>query len=812
MDTLLQDIRYAIRMCIRTPGFTIIAAVALALGIGANTAIFTIVNAVLLERLPFREPDRIVSLWEEGAHRPGRNNTLGPANFIRWRERSSSFDAMAAMVDTRANLTGRGDPEEIVVQNVEEQFFPILGVSPLVGRTFTDAENRDPQSLVVILGYDFWQRRFAGDPAIVGQTIQLNGRPQTVVGVMPQGFRLFIKEFSLAGKPSDLWAPYALPANARDTGGRYMQAIARLKPGVPIARAQTELSAIAAALATEFPARNAGWGARVNPLHAQLSDEYRAALLVLSGAVAFVLLIACANVANLLLARGAARQREIAIRSALGAARSRVVRQLLTESFVLAALGGALGLLVAQWGIALLLALSPVDLAAAGPVTLSYPVLLFTATASLLTAVVCGLAPAFEGSRTDVNETLKDGARQVGAGVRHRRLRQTFVVSEIALAVVLLVGAGLMLRSFASLRRVNPGYSTNNILTMRLQLPVAKYRDDAQRLRFFRDATTRIQEVPGVQAVGIISYLPLSGLGAGTGFTIEGQPPPPPGHDNVTDVSVCDDGYFRAMNVPLKSGRFFNDREMQEKSNVVIVSESLARMYFPKGDALGKRLSIEMTRPPIVPTEIIGIVGDVKFADLTTEPKPTTYWPHPQLAYSGMTFTVRSAGDALSLAPSVERAIRTLDKDQPVAEIRTMSQWVAKALAQARFSSTLLAVFANLALALAAIGIYGVMSYAVSQRTSEIGIRLALGATMGNVLTMIVLDGLRLAVVGLSIGVLLALALSRTIASLLYETTGTDPATFAAVVAVLGAAALFASYLPARRASRIPPVEALRAQ
>ena len=812
MDTLLQDIRYAIRMCVRTPGFTIIAVVALGLGIGANTAIFTIVNAVLLERLPFREPDRIVSLWEEGAHRPGRNNTLGPANFIRWRERSASFDAMAAMVDTRANLTGRGDPEEIVVQNVEEQFFPILGVSPLVGRTFTDAENRDPQSSVVILGYDFWQRRFAGDPAIVGQTIQLNGRPQTVVGVMPQGFRLFIKEFSLAGKPSDLWAPYALPANARDAGGRYMQAIARLKPGVSIARAQTELSAIAAALATEFPARNAGWGARVNPLHAQLSDEYRAALLVLSGAVAFVLLIACANVANLLLARGAARQREIAIRSALGAARSRVVRQLLTESFVLAALGGAVGLLVGQWGIALLLALSPVDLNTAGTVSLSYPVLLFTASASLLTAIVCGLAPAFEGARTDVQEALKDGGRQVGAGVRHRRLRQAFVVSEIALAVVLLVGAGLMLRSFGSLRRVNPGYNTANVLTMRLQLPSAKYRDDAQRIRFFRDAIARIQEVPGVQAAGAISYLPLSGLVAGTGFTIEGQPPPPPGHDYVIDVAVCDDGYFRAMNVPLKSGRFYSDREMSEKSNVVIVSESLARKYFPRGDALGKRLSIEMTRPPIVPTEIIGIVGDVKFTDLTTEPKPTTYWPHPQLAYSAMTFTVRTAGDALSLAPSVERAIRTLDKDQPVAEVRTMNQWVAKALAQARFSSTLLAIFANLALALAAIGIYGVMSYAVSQRTSEIGIRLALGATMSDVLMMIVFDGLRLAVVGLTIGVLLALALSRTIASLLYETTGTDPATFAAVVAVLGAAALLASYLPARRASRIPPVEALRAQ
>jgi putative ABC transport system permease protein len=811
MDTLLQDIRYALRMCVRTPGFTIIAVLALALGIGANTAIFTIVNAVLLERLPFREPQRIVSLWEEGAHRPGKNNSVGPANFIRWRERSSSFDAMAAMVDLRANLTGGGDPEEVVAQTVEPAFFPILGVSPLVGRTFTDAENRDPQVAVVILAYDFWQRRFGGDRAIVGQTIQLNGRPQTVVGVMPHGFRLFVKEFSIAGKPADLWRPYVLPADARDFSGRYMQAIAQLKPGVSVERAQTELSAIAAALATEFPARNAGWGARVLPLHAQLSGEYRTALLVLSGAVAFVLLIACANVANLLLARGAARQREIAIRSALGAARSRVVRQLLTESFVLALFGGALGLLVAQWGVALLLAISPVDLNTTSTVSLSYPVLLFTATASLLTAIVCGLAPAFEGSRTEVQETLKDGARQVGGGVRHRRLRQTFVVAEIALAVVLLVGAGLMLRSFGALQRVNPGYSTNNILTMRLQLPNTKYRDDEQRIRFFREAISRIQEVPGVQSAGAISYLPLTGLGAGTGFTIEGQPPPPPGRDYVVDVSVCDNGYFKTMDMPLKSGRFFSERETAEKSNVVIVSESLARTYFPQGDALGKRLVIEMTRPT-VPTEIIGIVGDVKFRDLTAEPHPTTYWPHPQLAYSGMTFTVRTAAEPLSMAPSVERAIRTLDKDQPVAEVRTMNQWVAKSLAQARFSSTLLTIFANLALALAAIGIYGVMSYAVSQRTSEIGIRLALGATMGDVLTMIVLDGLRLAVFGLALGVLLAIGLSRTIATLLYETTGTDPVTFAAVIGVLGAAALLASYLPARRASKIPPVEALRAQ
>jgi putative ABC transport system permease protein len=811
MDSALQDIRYAIRLCLRTPGFTIVAVLALALGIGANTAIFTIVNAVLLERLPFRDPERIVVLWEEGAHRPGRSNVLGPAQFLRWGDRATAFDAMAALVDTRANLTSGGEPEEVTVQNVSAKFFPILGVSPMLGRTFSDAENADPQSAVVILGYDFWRRRFGGDPAVVGQSIQLNARPQTVVGVMPPGFRLFIKQGSLAGKPSDLWAPYVLAADARTFGGRYLEAIARLKPGVSVAEAEAQLKTIAAALAIETPQRNTNWTAQVRALHDELSGEYRRALLILAGAVAFVLLIACANVANLLLARGAARQREIAIRSALGAPRSRVVRQLLTESFVLAILGGAVGLLVAQWGLGILLALSPVDLTTGGQVRLSYPVLGFTAIASLLTAIVCGLAPAFEGSRADVQETLKDGARQVSGGVRHRRMRHAFIVSEIALAVVLLVGAGLMLRSFGSLRRVDPGYATENILTMRLQLPGAKYKEDAQRIRFFHDATARIAELPGVRAAGAISYLPLTGLGAGTSFTIEGQPPPAPGQDHVTNVSVCDNGFFRTMNVPLVRGRLFTDREMRDRSNVVIVSESLARTYFPNENPIGKRLGIYMT-DPIVPTEIIGVVGDVKFQDLTAAPRPTTYWPHPQLAYSSMTLTVRTAGDPLPLAAAVERAIRTLDKDQPVADVRTMNQWVAKSLAQARFSSTLLTAFAGLALLLAAIGIYGVMSYAVSQRTPEIGIRLALGADTRDILAMIVGSALRLAAIGLTIGVALALALSRTLTSLLYETTGTDPLTFAAVVGVLGTVAIVASYLPARRASRIPPVDALRSQ
>jgi len=811
MDSLLQDVRYALRTLIRTPGFTIVAGLALALGIGANTAIFTMVHAVLLQRLPFKEPDRIVALWEESGQRPGRKNTVGPSQFVRWSERATTFDATAGLVDTRANLTGAGNPREVIIENVTSSFFPILGVPPALGRVFTPEENADPEAAVVVLTYDFWQGQFAGDPGVIGRAITLNTRPHTVVGVMPRGFRLFIKTASLTGKPADVWRPYVLAADARNFGGRYMEAIARLKPGVPLSAAQAEMTAIAGALATETPERNKNWGARVLPLHDELSGEYRRGLLVLTGAVAFVLLVACANVANLMLARGAARRREIAIRAALGAARGRVIRQLLTESFILAAIGGGAGLLVAQWGLSALVAISPVDLTQAGPLRLSGTVLLFTAAVSVATAIVSGLAPAFDGSRTNVHEALEDGTRQVGGGIRHRRLRQAFVVSEVALAVVLLIGAGLLLRSLNALWRVNPGYNTSNILTIRLQLPGLKYREDGDRIRFFNDLTSRLDSMPGVQAAGAISYLPLSGLGAGTGFTIEGQPPPPAGQDYVTSVSVCDNGYLRALNVPLLSGRLFSEREMRERSNVVIVSQSLVRAYFPNENPIGKRLAIVMT-DPVIPTEIIGVVGDVRFEDITSAPRPTTYWPHPQLAYGTMTLTVRTVGDPLSFAPAVERMVRTLDKDQPVSDVKTMDEWVAKSLGQARFNSLLLAAFAGLAMLLAAIGIYGVVAHAVRQRTAEIGVRLALGAEAGSIVVMIVGNAMRLAGLGLAIGVVLGLALGRTLTALLYETASTDAATFTAVVLGLSAVALISSYLPARRAARIEPVEALRFQ
>jgi putative ABC transport system permease protein len=811
MDAFLQDFRYALRGCARTPGFTFVAVAALALGIGANTAIFTIVNAALIARLPFKDPARLVLVWEETTRRPDRPNVVGPMNYVRWKERVTSFEGMAGFVDTRTNLTGSGTPEELTIQNVTAGFMPIAGITPILGRSFSDEESADRNAKVVILSHSLWRRRFGGDPGIVGQTIQLNGTPNTVIGIMPPDVRLLMKSNSLVGKPIDLWTPWVLPANARDARGRYMSVLARLKPGVSLDQAQTEMKAVAAALASELPEIDTGWSARLLSIRDELSGDIRPALLMLAGAVAFVLLIACANVANLLLARGAVRQRELAIREALGAARSRVVRQLLTETLLLCVLGGAAGILVASWSLAAMLAVSPVDLTLFGPVRLNYTVLAFTGAVSLITAVVCGFAPAFEGARTDVQESLREGGRQVGQGARHRRLRQSFVVAEIALAVVLVVGAGLMIRSFASLQSVDAGFDTRNVLTMRVVVPTLKYDTPEKRLRFFDRAVHNIGALPGVESAGMISYLPFSNLRAATRFTIVGQPPPPPGQDFVTDVSVCNNGYFQTMRVPLRRGRLFTEREMGQQSNVVVVNEALAQRYFPNQDPIGKSLVIAMT-DPLVPTEIIGVVANSKFTDLRVDAQPATYWPHPQLAYSGMTFTVRTGGDPLRFVSPIQQEILALDRDQPVSDVRTMDEWIARSLSRDRFSSALLGVFAAVALLLAAIGIYGIMSYAVSQRTSEIGIRLALGAERADILRLIVGSGARLTIVGLGLGVILSVALARTLNSLLFGTTALDPLAFSIAIALLGTVALTASYLPARRASRIAPTEALRDQ
>jgi putative ABC transport system permease protein len=810
MKSFLQDLRFGARGLLRNKAFTTVAVVALALGVAANTAIFSVVHAVLLNPLPYRDPQSLAMVWEYNRTRGSHQNVINPGNFQDWREQSKVFEEMAAFYDSRLNLTGAGEPVEVTTQFGTPNLLGLLGAEPLLGRGFSPDDARPDAPFVVVLGYDLWQSRFGGAPDVVGKTVRLNGEPATVVGVMPAGFQWFVRKSSLAGKPPQMWTPLALTEQQRTARrGRFMSAVARLKPGVTREQAEAEMNHVAARLEEQHPTVNKGWGVEVVPLREQFSGELRPALWVLLAAVGFLLLIACANVANLLLARGAARQKEMAVRTALGATRARIVRQMLTESLLLAAAGGAAGLLLAWWGVELLAALSPRDLVDLGSVRLNLPVLGFTLGVTLLTGVIFGLAPALEATRLDTNETLKEGGKSGTAGRRRARLRGAFVVVEMALALVLLVGAGLMIKSFARLQAVSPGFDPERILTMRVVLPDSKYGEEHQRVTFFRQAVGRLAGLPGVEAAGAVSFLPMTGPAAATRFRITDRPEPPPGQDHVTDVRVTDENFFRAMGVPLVRGRLYDTREATEARRVAVVNEALARKYFPGEDPIGKSVVVNMGASP-QPTEIVGIVGDVKHRGLDAEASPTVYWPHPELAYNGMSLVVRAKGDPTALAAAAQREIQALDPEQPVADVRTMESWLADSVGRARFSALLLGVFAGLALALASVGIYGVISYSVTQRTHELGIRMALGAQGSDILRLVLGQGLLLAAIGLGVGLIAAFGLTRLMRSLLYEVSTTDPLTYAGLSVFLLAVAFLACLIPARRATKVDPMEALR--
>ncbi|HEX8148930.1 MAG TPA: ABC transporter permease [Pyrinomonadaceae bacterium] len=810
VETLWQDVKFGARTLLKNRGFTLVAVLTLALGIGANTAIFSVVEAVLLRALPYDNAERVVMLWENNRIRNRPHNVVNPGNLMDWRDQAGSFEEVAAFVDQRYNLTGTGEPEEVAAQAATPNLFRLLGVRPALGRTLVAGDEVEGGANVVVIGHGLWQRRFGGAPDVVGKTVTLNGGAATVVGVMPPDFKWFVKENSLSGKPAELWVPLGLTEQQRTARrGRYLSAAALLKPGVSVEQARGELDTIAARLEAQYPEVDKGWGASVVPLREQLAGEVRPALLVLLGAVGFVLLIACVNVANLQMARAAGRRKEMALRAALGAGRLRLVRQLLTESLLLAAAGGALGLLLAHWCVGALVALGPQNLIGAGQAGVNPSVLLFTLGASLLTGLAFGVMPAVETSRLNLSESLKESSRgDVGVG-RAGRVRGALVVAEVGLALVLLVGAGLMVRSFVRLQAVNPGFDASNLLTMRLMLPQTKYPEDGRKVEFFRRVTERLGSLPGVRSASAVSALPFADIGSATSFTVEGRPPLPPGERQGTDVRVADENYFRTMNIPVVSGRTFTGQEAVEDRKVAVVNEAMARKYFAGEDPIGKRILVNMSSTP-APTEIIGVVGDARYDKLDGELRPMVYWTPPQLTYPSMWLVVRTNGDPASLGPSAVREIQAVDREQPVSDVRTMEGWLSESTARARFGTLLLGAFACAALALAAVGLYGVLSYSVTQRRNEIGVRMALGAQARDVLRLVVGQGMRLVLVGVVLGLAGALALTRVMSGLLYDVAATDPPTFAVNALLLVVVSLAACYIPARRATRVDPSTALR--
>ncbi|HKG46345.1 MAG TPA: ABC transporter permease [Pyrinomonadaceae bacterium] len=810
-ETLAQDIRYGVRMLAKHKAFTSIAVITLALGIGANTAIFSVVNELLLRPLPYRDAERVVTVWEVS---PGgrHQNTTSRANFRAWREQNTSFQYIAAFTDQRLNLTGTGEPEELSVQFVTPEFFKILGVDPVQGRTFLPEDDKADASAVAVLSYGLWQRRFGGQASIVGQPITLNGEAFTVIGVMPPSFQFHIKQRSGTGRPAELWTilPMGVGPGANERG-RFLGAVARLKDGVSAEQAMAELRTIHARLSDEVPQYNKNFTAEVLPLREQFFGNVRRPLWLMLGAVGFVLLIACANVANLLLSLATSREKEIALRAALGARRMRIIRQLLTESLLLALLGSILGLGFAWLGIKALVAISPRDLVSLQGVGLNLTVLVWTLGVSMLTGVIFGLAPALHISRLNLNDSLKEGGKsESGQASGNRRLRNALVVSEIALAVVLLASAGLLIRSFVRLQQVDRGFTTDNLLTMVIRLPEAGYREDAQLVQFFSQALERVRQLPTVRSAGMVNFLPLyGGLGSNTGFKILGQPEPPPGQGPGTDVRVADSGYFSALGIPLLRGRNFSDSEQREAKHVILINEALARKHFPNQDPIGQRLDVAMFADP-TPAEIIGIVGNVRYDSLVDEAPPAVYFPHPDLAYPFMTLVVRTEGDPAAIAPAVQREIRSLDPNQPVSNVRTMDQVMSEWVARSRFNTLLLGLFAGLATLLSAVGIFGVMNYSVALRTREIGLRLAVGAQPRQVLLLILKQGLVLTVVGVVLGLAAAFALTRLLSGLLFGVAAVDVTTFTTISLLLVLVSLLACYLPARRAMRIDPLSALR--
>jgi len=817
MNTLPQDLRYGARMLLRRPGFTLIALATLGLGIGANSAIFSVVNSVLLRELPYREPQRLVMVWSDRPQLQARTGTtefpVSAADFVDLRDQNQSFEQIAAFHSQSFSITGGDDPALLGGVRASASLFALLGVEARHGRVFLPEEDQPGPNRIVILSDGLWRRRFGSDPKIIGQTVSLNNEPYTVVGVAPPDFQFPRRGDLPAGfqfpREVDLYTPLALTPEQRNNRSRhYLAVIARLKPQTNFEQAQAEVVGIAKRLEQQYPDMNRNKSARLVSLHQQVVGKARSGLLTLLGAVGFVLLIACANVANLLLARGAARRKEMAIRAALGAGRRRVVRQLLTESLLLAASAGALAMLLAVWGVDLLRTILPGDLPRADEISVDFRVFGFTLAVSLLTGILFGLVPALQGSRADLNETLKEGGRGSGGG--HDRFRGLLVVAEVALALVLLIGSGLMLRSFVRLMGVDPGIDPQNVLTMDISLPRGKYEPQRQAA-FFRQLLERARALPGVQSAAAVYPLPLSGMEEGTNFRIEGRPPAAPNSRTAGPRWVSPD-YFKALKIQLLKGRVFNEGDGAETPPVLVINEAMARQYWPDEDPIGSRLAFNGRDNQPIWREIVGVVKDVRHTALDTESRPQIYFPFTQFPSSFMTLVARTDDDPLKLVAAMRGQVQAIDKDRPISNVHTMEELMARSLSQRRFNLLLLAIFAGVALLLAAVGIYGVMSYSVEQRTHEIGVRVALGARTGDVLRLLLGQGMKLVAAGVAIGLAAAFALTRLISNLLFGVRPTDPATFAAIAILLAGVALAACYVPARRATKVDPMVALRCE
>ncbi len=798
VDTFWRDIRYGFRSLVKRPGFTAIALVALALGIGANTAIFSLVNAVVLRPLPFGDPDRLVWMW--GNIRGGGNRaSVAPLDFLDYRQQNQTFEQFAASFSfpLAVNLTGNGEPERLSSAAVTGNYFQTLGVAAALGRTFL-IENESPaQSHVAVLSHALWQRRFGGDPGIVNKKITLDGEAFEIIGVMPPTFSFPQK--------AELWLPinFDYSPQMKQRKAHFLRPIGRLKTGVTLAQAQADTDAVARRLEEQYPSTNTGWNLRLVSLREQLVGNTRPTLFILFGAVGCVLLIACANVANLLLVRATSRRKEIALRTALGASRFRLVSQMLTESVLLALLGGGLGVLLAAWGVSLLVKVSEGNIPPTAQVKIDLPVLGFSLAISLVTGVLFGIAPALRTVKLSLSESLKEGGR-TGEGAQRNRTRSILVVCESAIAVILLIGAGLLVRSLIRLQNIHPGFDSHNVLTMRLELPRQKYDTPDKTRNFYQQLEGRIGSLPGVETVGLISELPMSGQPNDMPYTVEGRPPVSIDQAFDSDFRRVNRDYFRAMRIPLFRGRNFTEQEVQQAAHVLLVSESLASQVFPNEEAIGKRLVMSMGEQAF---EIIGIVGDVRHRSLEGEPLTTMYMPTHE---TGTNVVIRTQNNPLALAPAVRREVHAIDPDQPVGAVKTMDDWLETSVAGPRYRTSLLTLFALVALVLASTGIYGVMSYSVSQRTHEIGVRMALGARHLDVLKLVVTHGMGLVILGVILGLAGAYALTRVMSSILFEVSAKDPITFAAVAVMLTVVALIACYIPARRATKVDPLVALR--